>query len=216
MMKKYMRKISDFAMVGGISALVVGIIAGCDNTQSSQKEQASQTAQAIQEGAFVLLEEQPNGGYKILEEYPSQKTHIVVRNQQGEERVLSDEEVQNLLKQEEAKIDNGTSSLTSSNPTSMESGGLSLGGAILASAAGALIGSYIGNKLFNNPNYQQNRQRTYKSPQAYERSANSFNKTQSTSAGRATTPSNAKTGFFGNSSSTSSSATKSSGGSLGG
>ena len=194
--KKYLRKISDFAMVGSFSALVVGVLAGCDTNNN----QSSQTIQAIQQGAFVLLEEQSNGGYKILEEYPSSKTHIVVRNQQGEERVLSDEEVQSLLKAEEAKIDNGTSQLTNPQMTS-DSGGLSLGGAILASAAGAMLGSYIGNKLFNNPNYQQSKQRTYKSPQAYERSANNFNKAQS--ATRSGTPSNAKKGFFGGSSSSS-------------
>lgn len=194
--KKYLRKVSDFAMIGGVSALVVGVFAGCDiNNPNEQNPQASQ---AIKQGAFVLLEQQSDGSYKVLEEYPSGKTHIVVRDTSGNERVLSDEEIQKLLKEEEQKIDNGTSALTA-NPSGGESGGLGLGGAILASAAGAMLGSYIGNKLFNNPNYQQNKQRTYKSPQAYERSANSFGKSNSASGARGGTPSNAKGGFFGGS-----------------
>lgn len=195
MSKKYLRKVSDFAMIGGVSALVVGVFAGCD--MNATNEQTPQASQAIKQGAFVLLEQQSDGSYKVLEEYPSGKTHIVVRDTSGNERVLSDEEIQKLLKEEEQKIDNGTSALTASGGS--ESGGLGLGGAILASAAGAMLGSYIGNKLFNNPNYQQNKQRNYKSPQAYQRSANSFNNAGATSGARGGTPSNAKGGFFGNS-----------------
>lgn len=198
-MNKHFRKISDYAMIGGLSAVVVGVLAGCGDTNTPQQQNAQATAQAVKNGAFVILEEQAQGGYKVLEEYPSDKTRIVVRGLDGQERILSDEEVQELLKEEERKIDNGTSELIAEQGSgaSMSNGGMSLGGAILASAAGALIGSYIGNKLFNNPNFQKNQQRSYKSPQAYERSANNFNKSGSTSAARGGTPSNAKGGFFG-------------------
>lgn len=196
------RKIADFAMIGGVSALVVATLAGCDTDSGpSQSATSAQTGSAIKQGAFVILEEQPNGKYKVLEEYPSATTRVVVRDLQGQERILSDDEVQQIIKQEEMRIDNGTSELTAAGGGS-ESGGLGLGGAILASAAGALLGSYIGNKLFNNPNYQQNKQRTYKSPQAYERSANSFKQgaqSPRAGAGAGATPSNAKGGFYGNS-----------------
>ncbi|PAF47316.1 hypothetical protein BKH46_04325 [Helicobacter sp. 12S02634-8] len=188
---KHLRKISDYAMIGGLSALVVVSLAACGDGSDKASQKPTGLADVAQKGAFVILEEQPTGGYKVIEEYPSAKTHIVVRDKQGNERVLSDEEVQKLIKQEEAKIDNGTSELTNAN----SSGGLGLGGAILASAAGAILGSYIGNKLFNNPNYQQNSQRNYKSPQAYERSQNSFKNTASTQG--ASRPSGAKSGFFG-------------------
>ncbi|STP12506.1 flagellar motility protein [Helicobacter mustelae] len=187
---KHFRKIRDFAMIGGMSAMVVFALQGCDNS-SNQNHQA---AQSIKKGAFVLLEEQKDGTYKILEEYPSGTTHVVVRDKNGVERVLSQEEIDKLLKEEERKIDNNTSALTSAN-----GGGLGLGGALLASAAGAILGSYIGNKLFNNPTYQQNQQRSYKSPQAYERSQNSFKNTPVASGTK--TPSNARSGFFGNNSS---------------
>lgn len=189
---KHFRKISDYAVIGGLSALVIVSLAACGNDSQGSNESATNISNAIQKGAFVILEEQPSGAYKIAEEYPSAKTHVVVRDLQGNERVLSEEEIQKLIKQEETKIDNGTSQLTNPNA----SGGLGLGGAILASAAGAILGSYIGNKLFNNPTYQQNSQRNYKSPQAYERSQNSFKNTSSTSKVRSN-PSGGKSGFFG-------------------
>lgn len=193
---KHFRKISDYAVIGGLSALVAVSLIACSN-DSTQSQEKTSVANTLQKGAFVILEEQKDGSYKIAEEYPSAKTHVVVRDSNGNERVLSDEEIKNLIKQEETKIDNGTSQLT--NPNS--SGGLGLGGALLASAAGAILGSYIGNKLFNNPNYQQNQQRNYKSPQAYERSKNSFKSTPT--ARTSSTPSSAKSGFFGKNSSTS-------------
>jgi hypothetical protein len=71
------------------------------------------------------------------------------------------------------------------------SSGMGLGEAILASAAGAIIGSWIGSKLFGNQNYQNNRKAGYKSPSTYTRSKNSFNKPRAKSA------SSKKGGFFG-------------------
>jgi len=194
-MKKYIRKISDVAAVGGVSALVLVVISGCDTPPNNQFQQPQSTSKAIKQGALVILEEQPNDRYKILEEYPSSQTRIVLRDKQGNERILSDEEVQQLLKDEEKRIDNGTSELVAENGGG--GGGLSLGGAVLASAAGAILGSYIGNKLFNNPNFQQNKQRNYKSPQAYERSANTFNRGAQGTA-RTGAPGSSKQGFFGN------------------
>lgn len=191
---RHFRKISDYAMIGGLSAVIVVALVACENRSGENQNKANtNVANALQKGAFVILEEQADGSYKISEEYPSAKTHIVVRSVNGDERVLSQEEVDRLVKQEQAKIDSGSSELT--NPNS--SGGLGLGGALLASAAGAIIGSYIGNKLFNNPAYKQNQQRNYKSPQAYERSQNSFKNTSNSASRTSTTPNNSKRGFFG-------------------
>lgn len=204
--KHYLRKISDIAILGGVSAMLVAGLLGCDsnsqsNTQEIQKKQ----------GVTVTLQENGNGSYTIIDETPSSDgdTTIIVKDTNGNKRILSKEEVDSLIAEEEKKIDNGTSTLTSN-----DGGGLGLGGAILASAAGALIGSYIGNKLFNNANYKANAQRGYSSPSAYQRSQTSpgattrASSTQSTT--RATTPSNAKSGFFGSSSSTGMTSTASS------
>ncbi|PAF53635.1 hypothetical protein BKH42_04765 [Helicobacter sp. 13S00482-2] len=193
---KHLRKISDYTVIGGLSALVMVSLVACgSDSKNSKDENSPNISSTLQKGAFVILEEQKNGTYKIAEEYPSAKTHVVVRDINGNERVLSQEEIDKLIKQEETKIDNGTSALVNPNSNS----GLGLGGALLASAAGAILGSYIGNKLFNNPTYQQNQQRNYKSPQAYERSKNSFKNTTPT-ARTGSAPSSAKSGFFRNNS----------------
>lgn len=174
-------------MVGGLGVMAVFGLNACDSGNNNNN--LNSTLQNTQKnGAFVIIEEQFDGSYKVLEEYPSEQTRVMLKDKNGGERMLSQAEIDELIKQEEGKINAGTSELTNPN-----GGGLGLGGAILASAAGAILGSYIGNKLFNNPNYQANQQRNYKSPQAYERSQNSFNNKNATSG----TKSNAgKSGFF--------------------
>lgn len=174
-------------MVGGLGVMAVFGLNACDSGNNNNN--LNSTLQNTQKnGAFVIIEEQFDGSYKVLEEYPSEQTRVMLKDKNGGERMLSQAEIDELIKQEEGKINAGTSELTNPN-----GGGLGLGGAILASAAGAILGSYIGNKLFNNPNYQANQQRNYKSPQAYERSQNSFNNKNTTSG----TKSNAgKSGFF--------------------
>lgn len=188
---KHIRKISDYAMIGGLSALVVVSLQGCGSSDKSSDSQNTQSLSTIAktQGAFVIIEEQANGAYKILEEYPSDTTRIVLKKADGSERMLTQEEIDQLIKSEATKIDQGTSQLT--NP---QGGGLSLGETILASAAGAMLGSWIGSKLFNNQNYQSQQRTSYKSPQAYERSQNSFKSPQ---AGRASTgAASGRGGFF--------------------
>jgi len=194
---KYVRKISDYMIAGGIGVMVLASMQGCeqkDNQENVLKEAAKT------QGALVIVDEVAPGQYKIAEEYPSSTTRIIVRSADGTERILSQAEIDKLVKDEAAKIDNNTSALT--NP-SISSGQMGLGGILLSSIAGAMIGSWIGNKLFNNPNYQNQRATTYKSPQAYSRSTSSFNKP----AGATSTASSGtkSSGFFGSSSSGSSS-----------
>lgn len=183
---KKIRKIGEFGLMGGLGISIVLALNGCDN-----KEQTTQTTQEVaKNGAFVIIEEQEDGSFKILEEYPSEQTRVLLKAKDGTERMLSNDEIDALLKEEESAIDAGTSQLTNPSGT-----GLSLGGAILASAAGAIIGSWIGSKLFNNQNYQAQQRTSYKSPQAYERSKNSFNNAKSGTGTKAT--STGKSGFFG-------------------
>ena len=118
-----------------------------------------------------------------------------LKDMNGTERVLSKDEIDKLLAQANAKIDNNTSNLTRTSDAQLSSGGLSLGETILASAAGAILGSWIGSKLFGNQNFQANRQSTYKNPSAYTRSVDSFNKQKA--ANSAARSSGGKSGFFG-------------------
>ena len=209
--RNHIKKISDYAMVGGLGALLVTGLVGCGDS-SSDKNQQQKPAQndaitnaAQKEGAFVVVEESADGKYKIVDEFPAAKTTIVLRKPDGTEKILTQEEIDKLVKEEEKKIDAGTSPLTNPN-AQLTDGGMGLGGVLLSSIAGAMIGSWLGNKLFNNQNFQNQRQAQYKSPQTYSKSQSSFTKspaTTGTSGG-----SDKKSGFFGgNNSSTTNSST---------
>lgn len=195
MAKKYfLKKVSNYAIVGGMGAVLITSFSGCEdknaNGQNSQNGAVTQASQ--KQGAFVVIEKTSTGDYKIVDEFPSTSTTIVLR-EEGKERILSKQEIDALVAQEATKIDNGTSNLT--NPHGM--GGMSLGETLLASAAGAIIGSYIGGKLFNNQNYQSQRRTSYKSPSTYSKSVNSFNKAKSATSTKTST--SKKSGFFGGS-----------------
>jgi hypothetical protein len=170
----------------GLSILLATGIQGCQQKTSEQTQPQAK-------GAFVVIEETAPGRYKIKDEFPADETRIILKSLDGSEKVLTKEEMDALLAKEKAKIDAGTSPLVSPDGETMiqQQGGLSLGEAILASAAGAIIGSWIGSKLFNNPNYQNTRKAGYKSPSAYQRSKNSFNKPRKKAA------STKRSGFFG-------------------
>ena len=204
---KHIKKAASYAAVGGFGAVIAAGLAGCgsDNGGANNNDGSALKEAAQKTGAFVIIEETAPGKYKVLEEYPSSETRVVLKDINGTERVLSKEERDKLIAEENAKIDAGTSNLTGSNAQNaqLSSGGMSLGETLLASAAGAIIGSWIGNKLFNNPGYQSQRQSAYKNPSAYSRSVDSFNKAKAASS--ASKPSGGKSGFFGGSSSSSSS-----------
>jgi len=192
MKKKYIRKVSDYVIAGGIGALVIAGMQGCEKkSDENALKEASQV-----KGAFVVIEQMENGGYTIVEEYPSATTRVVVREKDGSERMLSKSEMDKLIADEAVKIDNGTSSLTDS---SMSNGVPGLGSVLLSSVAGAMLGSYIGNKLFNNQNYQSQRRTNYKTPQAYSRSTDSFKKARS---GGLKSTTKKRSGFFGTKSTT--------------
>jgi len=187
---KYIRKISDYMIAGGLGVIVIAGMQGCDK-KDENKNALAQAAKT--QGAMVIVDEISPGKYKIAEEYPSSTTRVIVRSPDGSERILSQTEIDALVKEESVKIDNNTSALTNPN---VSSGQMGLGGVLLSSIAGAMIGSWIGNKLFNNSHYQNQRATTYKSPQAYSRSTSSFNKPMSASTSSSATKSS---GFFGSS-----------------
>lgn len=188
---KRIKKIATYAAVGGFGAIVAAGLAGCSG---GGNEEQGTLSQSVKQGAFVIIEETAPGSYKILEEYPSSETRVVLKQLDGSEKILSQAEIDKLLAEADAKIDAGTSGLTNPN-AQISSGGMGLGEMILASAAGAILGSWIGNKLFNNPAYQSQRQSAYKNPSAYSRSVDSFNKAKAANSAAKSTGS--KSGFFG-------------------
>lgn len=196
---KYIRKISDYMIAGGLGVLVIASMQGCDSKEE-KKNTLSEAAKT--QGALVIVDEIAPGQYKIAEEYPSSTTRVIVRSKDGTERILTQTEIDALVQEEAKKIDNNTSALTNS---SMSSNQMGLGGILLSSIAGAMIGSWIGGKLFNNPTFQSQRESSYKSPQAYSRSASSFNKPVSTPSSAASSSAPKSSGYFSSSGSSSSS-----------
>ena len=186
---KHIKKFKELASKGALAAIMATRLAGCNSSGSEQANTA-----VVKQNATVFIEK-TDQGYKIADEFPSNETRVFLREKDAEgrmnERLLSQAEIDKLLKEENAKIDAGTSNLTNGN-AQMSSGGMSLGEAILASAAGAIIGSWIGSKLFGSPGFNAARQGAYSNPSAYSRSQSSFGgaKTGAASSG-------AKSGFFG-------------------
>ena len=186
---KHIKKFKELASKGVLAAIMATGLAGCNSGGGEQANTA-----VVKQNATVFIEK-TDQGYKIADEFPSNETRVFLREKDAEgnmnERLLSQAEIDKLLKEENAKIDAGTSNLTNGN-AQMSSGGMSLGEAILASAAGAIIGSWIGSKLFGSPGFNAARQGAYSNPSAYSRSQSSFGgaKTGAASSG-------AKSGFFG-------------------
>lgn len=139
-----------------MGAILVAGLVGCEDKSKNDQafnDSAAFASASQKQAAFVIIEESKDGRYAIVDEFPSSKTTIVLRKPDGTERILTKTEIDALVKSEEVKIDNGTSGLT--NPNSAEaSSGMGLGGVLMSSIAGAMLGSYIGNKLFGNQNYQ--------------------------------------------------------------
>jgi len=175
----YITKLSTLAATGLGAVLVTGVT-GC--TQQTQE-------QAQAKGAFVIIEETAAGKYQIKDEFPADETRIVLKKLDGTESVLTQAQLDALIKEEAAKIDNGTSNLTKDNAHISQQGGMGLGETILASAAGYMLGAWIGSKLFGNQNFNNNRKAGYKSPSTYSKSKKSFNKPRKSST--------KKGGFFG-------------------
>ncbi|EAI7263262.1 hypothetical protein YZ11_02680 [Campylobacter lari] len=201
---KHIKTILKLSMISGIAAISGGALSACSNSTNDSNNALSQAANT--QGAFVIIEETAPNQYKIKDQFPSDETRVVLKQLDGTERVLSKEEMDKLIQEEAAKIDNGTSNLTNPNNAQMSSGGLSLGETLLASAAGAILGSWIGSKLFNNQNFANQQRGAFSNQSAYQRSVNSFNKA-STSA---TSGSSAKkSGFFGGGSKATSSSSNS-------
>ncbi|EDP6956088.1 hypothetical protein GNZ81_05880 [Campylobacter jejuni] len=186
---KKIKKIIQIGMIGGLAAVAGGALVGC-GSNNDNADTLNQAANA--QGAFVIIEETAPGHYKIKDQYPSDETRVVLKDLNGTERILSKEEMDALIKEEAAKIDNGTSNLTKDNGQ-ISSGGLSLGETLLASAAGAILGSWIGSKLFNNQNFANQQRGAFSNQSAYQRSVNSFNKAGTTSSASSAK----KSGFFG-------------------
>ena len=92
---KHIKKIATYAAVGGFGAIIVAGLAGCGSDDGGNENALNEVAQ--KNGAFVIIEESAPGVYKILEEYPSTETRVVLKDLNGTERVLGYDEIEDLL-----------------------------------------------------------------------------------------------------------------------
>jgi len=211
-MNRHIKKISNFAMVGSMGALVIATLTGCGGDAPKEAPKAEEKPAIQKEGATVTIEEKPVGTFKIVDEIPSVTSRVILRDVNGTEKILSQAEIDKLVKEEEAKVDAGTSNLTKAPEEVASSGGLGLAGTLMASMAAGMLGAALMNKLSNNQNYQQNRRTSYRSPATYSRSQNSFSKARAANSASKSSSSPKKSGFFSNKKSSTSSRSSSFGG----
>ena len=194
---KHIKKIATYAAVGGFGAIIMAGLAGCGSDDGGNENALNEVAQ--KNGAFVIIEESAPGVYKILEEYPSTETRVVLKDINGTERVLGYDEIEDLLTHVSDTEDSNTLNSTRTSDAQLSSGGLSLGETILSSAAGAILGSWIGSKLIGNLTYQAVRKASsYAHQSVYSRSSESYNKSKRRyrTSSDSSTKSSGRSGFF--------------------
>ena len=195
MNKHYIKKATSYSMVGSLGLVIAAGLQGCGEglpPVDSQQDQNSSIADAAAEGYFMIIQQTGTNPdtYELAERYPSsQGTRAILKNMNGEERVLSEAELTKLAEEEAQKVEAGTSQL--SQPIAQNQG-LGLGEMILASAAGALLGNVLANKLMGNRNFQQHQQRTSQRAQSTMSSTRkpAQNKSSNNKSGK-------RSGFFG-------------------
>ena len=184
--------ISNGIVLGSAGIAMMSILTGCSQEQQQEAQ-----------NKFLVIEQQPNGKYKVVEEMPTEgpsRAIIRERDENGNvtERFMNEAEMKALAEQEYKKVEEGTSETVQSGAGDA---GMGLAGTILAVAAGSLLGNMIGNALMNNKNFARN-------SASANRSAYSRSKTSSTTK----KSSSSKKSFFGSSSKKSSSYSRSYGG----
>jgi len=187
---KHIYSIANGVALGSAGIAMMSVLSGCESSSQQQEQQ--------QQNKFLVIEQQANGKYIVVEEMPTEgPSRAIIReidaNGNKTERFMSEAEMKALAEQEYKKVQDGTSETVSSNEGSA---GMGLAGTILAVAAGSLLGNMIGNALMNNKNFASKSSSVNKS--AYSRSA---------SGGASSSSSSAKKSFFGGSSSSSTSST---------
>ncbi|MBU0656681.1 MAG: hypothetical protein KJ914_16290 [Gammaproteobacteria bacterium] len=214
MQKPYIKQILSYSMVGSLGLTIVASLQGCGGDQPPTPPPQNQTPGAISdatkgEGMFLVIQQTSANPdtYELKEKYPSgEGTRAILKDMNGNERILSEEELKKIAEEEAKKVEEGTSQLT--QPVAQNQG-LSLGETILASAAGALIGGMIANKLMGNPNYQQHQQQQASRAQtSISRPAAGGTDTRSVNQNQ-----KPKSGFFGSNSGTANPSNRPSGGS---
>lgn len=164
---KHISSLANGVALGGAGLVMMSILGGCE--QSSQHEQPNK---------FVIIEQQANGKYLVVEEMPTDgPSRAIIREKDANgntvERFMNEAEMKTLAEQEYLKTQDGTSETMKSGDSSA---GMGLAGTILAVAAGSLLGNMIGNALNKNKNFSQRATSVNQSPYARSAAAKSSSK----------------------------------------
>jgi hypothetical protein len=170
-----------YSILGSLGLTLVIGLQGCGQSEESNKTTNTNgtisEASKSEQGLFLIIQQTAKDpdAFIIAEKHPSSTgTRAILKDMEGNERILTEAELKKMAEAEAAKVENGTSNLTQTPAT--HSPGLSLGETILASAAGALIGGMIANKLAGNSNYQQHQQQQQTQSSSYQQTQKSFNR----------------------------------------
>lgn len=159
---KHIYSISSGVALGSAGVVMMSVLSGCESSQQEQK---------ATQNKFLVIEQQADGKYIVVEEMPTEgPSRAIIReidaNGNKTERLMNEEEMKKLAEQEYQKVQEGSSETLKSGESSA---GMGLAGTILAVAAGSLLGNMIGNALMNNKNFASRSSTVNKS--AYSRSA---------------------------------------------
>ncbi len=178
---KHIYTIASGVALGSAGVIMMSVLSGCESSQQEQK-----TGQ----NKFLVIEQQADGKYIVVEEMPTEgPSRAIIReidaNGNKTERFMNEDEMKKLAEQEYQKVQDGSSETLKSGESNA---GMGLAGTILAVAAGSLLGNMIGNALMNNKNFASRSSTVNKS--AYSRSA---------AGGASNSGTSAKKSFFGGS-----------------
>jgi hypothetical protein len=227
MNKPYIKSIVSYSMVGSLGFTILASLQGCGGDEPAPPPQQNQTTQGTvsdamnkQQGVFMVIQQTGKNPdtYKVLEQYPSAEgTRAILKDMDGKERILTEAELKQIAEAEAKKVEDGTSRLAQSQPVA-ENQGLSLGETLLASAAGALVGGVIANKLMGNSNFQRNQQYyQQRYPSSISRPMGGGMDTRGVNQTRPSAPTQAqpRSGFFGSGGSAANPSNRSGGSSFG-
>ena len=183
---RHINSIANKVVLGSAGIAMMSVLSGCEAPQEEQQNK------------YLVIEQQANGKYVVVEEMPTEgpsRAIIRERDENGKitERFMNEDEMKSLAQQEYNKVQDGTSETVQSGGGDS---GMGIGGTILAAAAGAMMGNMIANSLMNNKNFSKNAASSNRS--AYSRNARNSSSSKSRSGA------SSKKSFFGGSKSSSS------------
>lgn len=153
---KHIKKALSYSIAGSLGMTVIAGLSGCE--QAPQQQVGAQDA--IDQNYFLVIEQTASNpdAYRVVERHPTDgPTRAILRDENGIERFLSENELKRIAEEEAQRVEAGTSRLTQDG--AQMHGGMSLGETLLAAAAGSLIGGMLANRMMGNRNFQQNQQR---------------------------------------------------------